>query len=1293
MADVAPFPTHPDELKPFNSEEIYGPIAKTVLPEGDPARLDEDDMLKFAAGGLAASGLVGYNLDSYNKLIEMIPKIVTEMFRIDITTRNLRLAGPNGDIDHYRIQVTFLDAEVKRPVQATFPSGQTKDHYPCMARNTGSSYSGPFLMSAQVTIEAHYKDGRVESKNADIPKFEVSQFPIMVGSTRCHTYNLTREARKLLQEDPRERGGYFIAKGEWSVELLENIRFNSLHVYLAIKREVVRGEFISQPGGAFENSSQIVIRLLKSGLITIEVNSMKFQKLQVPFYLFFRIFGMVNDRDILTNIVSDVDSTDPVVREQIDVIDKALHMSSPNFENLKDELDRQVITENLAVRLERFVTNHHNYKSDEEAVRFLTTSLLAILDKVFLPHVGQGPESRTRKLRFLGMLINKMLLVSQGVAPPADRDSLAVKRVHGSGVSLAKAFKAMFNSAVIAVILASLKLELKQLDFARLTQRRIAEACRMMLTASPELNRLLIQALTSGNRIMVVRRRALLNRLASNPIERKSPLNLVSSLRRITSNNASSATKGTTRATMIRAVHPLALGFVCPYHSADTGENVGMEKQLACTADVCDASDTYPLIARLVSDPEVFRLNTVTNLDIARRGLCRIFVNGDWVGCCEKPHELRQRYVGLRRQGYGLTPRTTISWLVETNEIEFWLDVGRLTRPLLIVDNNQAEFDAGDRAAHAAKQAGAADWESHRVKFVQNVRYTKEHARLMRAGALTVAGLVELGVCEFVTPEEIRNCLLAETVDHLQRNAHNVLRPYTHCDVPQALVGLAALVSPFANHTQPARVTYETNQVRATCGWYCGSWPWRADQLRFFQFYDQWPLIHTLSNEFVLPSGMNTLMGYMTWKGIGQEDSAVVKQDAISAGLYAGVLFRKETVTLETGEHFGSPDATTTRNMRAGASYSKLVEGFVTPGTQVKQGDVIIGRLAKEAAETGGKGRTRGRDTSNASATYVDRSIVYKEEQPARVDAVWSTTAGTDDSTFVLVKLVYMQMLNIGDKMSSRSGNKSIVASALPACDLPYDEEGNRPDIMINPHSIPSRMVIGQPIEAYLGLAAARSGAVIDGTMFRKLNLKAFGAVVKKLGFRESGHRRMFDPHTGDPMTMAVFLGPTYQQRLQKFVDLNRYAAPVSGPTDPITGQPREGKRYQGGMRYGEMERWVLVALGLANVLNEKCRNDADGRVAYYCRGCGQPAVYNAALLIYKCPKCKGFADIAAVPSTQASLVFQHELRATGIDLRMEFAPLMFEEYMAESANDPKKAGLAPEVLKILDDIAAREAG
>lgn len=1262
MAEVevprSSMPLAPEELEVPDPEALYGPIAEA------PSDLEEKDMLALLSAMISASGLIGYSLNSFNQFVERgISKIMTEMFKIDFPTKNMN--ENNEGIDHFRVQIDFTSAEVGRPSRAQYPSGQTEPQWPNHARNTKCTYAAPFSMSAEIRVTAYHTGGAEETKTATVDKFEVSQLPIMVGSSACHTHNLTREARKQMQEDPREQGGYFIVGGgEWGVEMLENVRFNSLHVYLRVKeKEKVRGEYISQPGGAFENSSQVIVRHLVNNQIMVETNSMKFQNAQIPFYLIFRLFGMTSDLDIISQIV-DPNSQSPVDQAIVDIVDEALHLApaEPILAELKDELDRQVISERLGVVLERFVSNPTSYRTEENAVRFLTTSVLSVMDKVFLPHVGQTPADRTAKLRFLGRIIYKTLLTELGVTPPTDRDSFEMKRVHGAGESLAKAFKAMVNRAVVSPVIGAIKRELQQTLWAKITPVRLMEAGRTMFTMSNDLKRLFARCITSGNEIIMVRRRAMMNRVSSNALERKSPLNLVSSLRRVTAHNAGVATKGTERAELIRSVHPLSMGYICPYHSADTGEKVGLEKQLACTTDVCDAGDIQSLVARLRADPEIIPLVAVSNLEISKRNLAPVYANGAWIGSCERPDRLVARYRGLRRRGIVISPFTTICWKIVTNEVEFWLDVGRITRPLLIVDNNQAEFDEACRKAHAAKERGDEDWEKHRVDFVQNVRYTKKHVAEIMAGRLSLEDLVIEGVVEYVAPEEMANCLLSPTIKHLYENRTNYLYPYTHCDIPQALSGLAALVSPFANHTQPARVTYETNQGRQTCGWYCLSWPYRADQQRFFQFYCQRPLIQTMCQQYVMASGMNVRIAYSPWRGNNQEDSAIVSQDACHLGLFAGLFFRKQEVVLQKGERFATPDASNTRGMKRQAVYGKLGPGgFVPPGTLVRKGDVLVGRVAKDTRAADRKMPAQGRGAA-AAYEWVDKSVVYTMDEPARVNSVWLTN-GEEDETVIIISLRYFEPVNIGDKMSSRSGNKSITAMALPHCDLPYDEEGLRPDIFINPHSIPTRMVIGQMIESLLGRVHARSGTIGDGTMFRDFDSSKLPEMLAKVGLRESCHSTMYNPRTGMPLDVAIFVGNVFQQRLQKFIDFITFAAPHTGPTDALTGQPLEGKRQGGGLRWGEMEGWVMAGHGAMATYGEKIRRDADGRPFYLCRGCGGQADFNVEYSIYNCVNCGERADIVMVPNRQACIVFMQEMLSSGVQMTMETLPPRFENY------------------------------
>ena len=256
--------------------------------------LSKKDMLSFITAVVDQIGLIGHNLEGYNELVESgINKIMTQLFDIDRTVYNDR---ENDNIKSFRIQIKFHNVHVGKPTCTTYIAGRYVNLYPDVARISGLPYSGSITLRATSIITANYEDGHTEEKITDIPSFQIGEFPIMVGSVKCNTNKVTREVLKQLKEDPSDLGGYFIAKrGEYIVDLLENIRYNSIHIHLQMGyKEYVRSEFLSQPGGAFENSSMFTVRYNENGQINVEINSMvSSEKVRMPFYVIYRLFGIL----------------------------------------------------------------------------------------------------------------------------------------------------------------------------------------------------------------------------------------------------------------------------------------------------------------------------------------------------------------------------------------------------------------------------------------------------------------------------------------------------------------------------------------------------------------------------------------------------------------------------------------------------------------------------------------------------------------------------------------------------------------------------------------------------------------------------------------------------------------------------------------------------------------------------------------------------------------------------------------------------------------------------------------
>jgi DNA-directed RNA polymerase II subunit RPB2 len=282
---------------------------------------------------------------------------------------------------------------------------------------------------------------------------------------------------------------------------------------------------------------------------------------------------------------------------------------------------------------------------------------------------------------------------------------------------------------------------------------------------------------------------------------------------------------------------------------------------------------------------------------------------------------------------------------------------------------------------------------------------------------------------------------------------------------------------------------------------------------------------------------------------------------------------------------------------------------------------------------------------------YVDKSLVYKKEEPARVVRVIHTKNIEGEDSVTIIWRTF-RPVSVGDKLSSRSGNKGIVSRLMPRCDMPFTADGFIPDAVVNGHSFPTRMAVNQIIECTLGLHSAVKGTLRDATAFRKLDIDG---VIKELdgwGIKHGGHTRMFNGFTGEWIDCLLFIGPTTYQRLAKFAD-DEYYAIERGATQPMTRQPLDGKSHSGGLRMGEMEKDVYAAHGVMRALDEKFRKDSDGNNIFICRSCGNRAIVGIDKNIVKCLYCQD-PDIYSVPSTWCANLFINTITAMGVKTNFE---------------------------------------
>lgn len=1246
----------------------------------DDNNVSRATLMSFFKEIVRRRGVAPHHVQSMNVFYrDGINSIIQRGFGVTSSTKNKRVgaAGSEADITDIQFHLEFKSTDIQMPTmqesvldiippqERAHSAGQSIGAlYPAQARSLMRTYAAQIRVDAVVSATAYREHGAPETRNATITGCRVGGIPVMIMSDLCHLHGMSRQQLIMHQEDPSDEGGYFIIRGgEHAVDCIENITTNDMRITIEPhKKEMARVQVWSKYGDGFENSYQFIIRLMSNGAITIEPQLFSLRDIQIPFYIFFRLIANIDDATIAEYIIGDINARDARTAAMITLLNNAFMAPvDAQYEKLRNETSHTEIAKRIGERLLE-ISQNILAQRDENVLRAAYEKLMAQVDERVLPHLGQFAPDRMKKLRYIGYAIQKMFLTILGILEPLDRDSLCTKRIHAAGIAVSKAFKTMFSHTVTTPIRRALVKAFESSPFSQVNLRgAVVSAIK-----PDELENAMTKAMTVGNTEMQVGRTVAMNRVSSQTRYLKNDLNGRSIVNNIAVANVLS-NKQTERADQLRRVHPTYVGYIDISQSADTGEKVGMNKQMAVSAIISLASSSANLKQEIIEDKtfELIRLDDprASAINIGKDRLSSVFVNGDWIGCVQNDRDFvalwRQYRRANARDVPPIHPHTSIFWDPGCREVRFWTDYGRMLRPLIIVYNNLEDFD---KRCLAAKKAGKPAPE--RDEFKQWSRLTPEIiARFMR-GEIGMQELQDEGIIEYIAADEVENTLIAPSIDELREKRHDLCTRYTHCDIEQAIYGIVTLASPLTNHSYGIRTTYYCNQRKQSCTWHSLSFPYRCDKKTMMQYYCEKPLVSCFTDDLVNPNGHNAIVAIMIHTGYNQEDSMFLNAGSVQRGMFNGTFFDYETAVCEHGEVFMMPQNRTIIDRRSNAITDFLDQGVARVGTVVKRDCVLIHKVAAVVAEPGAK---HDADDGKSNQQFIDRSVVYTSRTPAYITGV---TRGEDDRKIPFIRVQYRQVKNIirGDKCSSRTGNKGIVSRIMPECDMPFTEDGLRPDIVINPQSIPTRRALNQIIEMVLGEYAASVGCHVDATSMLPIDVDAVIAALGERGFKHVGYRRMYNGVTGDWLDLPICVGPTTYQRLEKFVD-NECRAVRTGPVDVVTRQPIRAGVERGALRIGEMEGWSMVGHGSMRSFAEKIITDSDGTTIHVCRRCGNIAVFNARVNLYSCQVCRQFAQIVAVPTTWASNLMREEVRTLGIKMQFEVEPHKYYVRDSDGAN------------------------
>lgn len=1203
-------------------------------PKAFDESITPDDTYSLIHQTILENGLNSDPINSMNDFYSVgLHQIIKHIFSIKDTFINQRDKTPEDKaIERIRYEATFTNVRLTPPTMNGYQSGTEKMLYPLEATTSDRSYTCG--ASVDMTIEAwayaRGTEGKTQHIKAEIKDHKLGNIQAMVGTSVCNLYGKSKAALKQINENPYSSGGYFICSGkEWSVDNIESVANNQERVYRNdYQSEVVRLEFISKPGDTYQNSKQNIIRFLNNGAITIELGSPQIKGVQLPFYLLLRALGMQHDKRIFEDIMQIPIGTasmerklDPVSHE-IDVI-LTRAMFADYDAKMANKFGRATyqhgvvnVAQYIVTRLPPETFRDMDLTKDDH-LHQAVNDFMAMLD-ANMPHIGEGSDTRMEKARFYCHLIRQTIMVYLKLNNPTDRDSYATKRVHPAGVSMAKVFKTHFGQVVSNARRQLLK-DFKSTPFKSIN---LAQSLKIAL-GSTDLSRGMEQSITSGNKTEIVtKNRKITNRLSSQLLDHKNILKDVGIGRMIISPSGDSS-KGSERAKEMRMPHPSFHGFACLIQSPEGGDKVGLHKQTALSAHISTYGSSEVLTSVLLADANIHKMNPDRSYEPP--SWRRVYVNGKWIGSTENTAALVSHYTWERRAGR-IDRHTTIQWNNENDEVSFWVDPGRMCRPILIVVNNYRDW----KFLGLTEPAKIED-------FQQWIVLTRGMVMAVREGKQNLETWYKAGVFEWLTPGEQIRSYVAVDINHLRKYRRDPLHQFTHCDIPEAMLGLAALTGTLNNYNHTPRNTFQASQVRQAGSIYAPNWPYRIDKDTFVMHEPSRPLTHSRVNDYINNNGCTTKTAVMVYTGYNEEDSQVWGQFVADRLKFNGCWRNYDKVEIDKNELIGRPNQSKTTGIKKYANYGKLDEkGLLPHGTIVYKNDVVVGKFRKLTKQ----------DAAKYQMDYSDTSLIYKNEFPSIVDVVIQSK---DGSAIPFIKIGYISLkpIVIGDKFSARSGQKGICGLLVPQSDMPFDEDGSSVDMIMNPHSFPKRMTNGQPIESQISNICVKRGVTCDLTTFRKIDLDDTIEECKRLGLELYGRKRLYCGLTGNHIDALIFTGFINYQRLQKFVAKSIYSIDV-GPTDIITRQPLDGKANQGGLRISELQRDVILAHGASRMFSEKMYDHSDGFEVHVCR-CGNYAILNEDEDLYNCKECGDSADINIIPSCWSSKQLFMELNAMGI--------------------------------------------
>lgn len=1135
--------------------------------------------------------LVEHNLESYNNFFgKELPEIFIQNNPIKILkqqnektgefnlTCHLYLGGKHGNKIYYGKPIIY---------------DEHRQHYmyPNEARLRNMNYGMTIHYDVEVEHHIVTDKGEVLNETIILEKIYLGKFPIMLHSNYCILKGLTRSLQFYCGECRNDMGGYFIIDGkEKTIVSQEKFADNLLYIRAAKEPLLIDDKFTHsvEVKSRSEDPSKPVrttyVRLVAPGpkymnrQIVVMIPNVR---APIPLFIVMRALGILSDKAIIQTCILDIDKYSNFLED----FRPSIHDCHGIYNQITAlQFIKEYTKEKTIVKVQDILMNY------------------------FIPHIGTN--NYRQKALYLGYMTFKLLNVAKGIEKPTDRDNFMYKRIETPGVLLNGLFKEYYK-----MMLQNIYTKIDKEYYYHVNQYQNEQFLHLIQNN--------YKMFFSERTVELGFKKAFKGNWGAQAHTKK--LGVIQDLNRLSFNSALSQRRKTNlpleasaKVVGPRLLHGSQIGYIDPVDTPDGG-NVGLHKHLAILTKISTAASGYPLIKWLRKYKLIRYIQECNPLYLSKH--VKLFINGSWIGVTEDPVNLVKSFREHRR--HNIIPIWfSISWFIQDFKIDIFTDAGRLLRPIFYIDNGVSLENNPDLMKRILDYNFS--WKELIGENSKEIQYTF-HTSLNKES---------IAIIDYIDTNEEANTLITFEKEHIGPR-------HTHLEIHASLMlGVMGNQIIYPANNQLPRDLFSCGQSKQAVSLYSSNYQVRIDKSALVLNYGQLPLVKSRYLQYINheehPYGENVIVAIGVYGSYNVEDSILFNKGSIDRGMFRTTYFNAYEAREESSQVSGSVIDTRFTNiesepniakLKAGYDYSHLDKsGLIKKDTYIDEKTILIGKVVT---------------SSDESEMSIDDSVGSKKGQIGYIDKTFITD-GEEGFRIAKVRVRNERIPAIGDKFCSRCGQKGTIGRIIPEEDMPFTEDGLRPDIIVNPHAFPSRMTIGQLVETLSGILGCEMGAFGDCTAFlnKGSKHKLFGELLTYFGYNHTGNQILYSGESGVQIESNFYIGPTYYMRLKHMVkDKINYRA--RGPRTALTRQTVQGRANDGGLRIGEMERDGVLGHGMSYFLNESLMVRGDEYYMAICNNSGMIAIYNQTKDIFLSPMVDGpirFSD--TIPPFEAGNLY-----------------------------------------------------